>query len=63
MAKIMDHTAYQNKLKKYSDEQITHVIRDAREAISAMPDGENAGYYSDEIHYCVMELNKRRDRK
>jgi hypothetical protein len=34
-------------------------MKDCREAIAAMPDGENAGYYMDEIHYCAMELRRR----
>jgi hypothetical protein len=34
-------------------------IKDASEAIDAMPHGDKAGYYADEIHYCAMELKRR----
>ena len=40
-------------------EAIRYNIKDAREAESANPAGENAGYYLDEIHILVAELNRR----
>ena len=61
-AKIMkrfDHNAYPKKLKKLTLKTIRYIIQDCREALKAMPDGDNAGYYADEINYCTMELNKR----
>lgn len=56
----MDHKAYQEKVSKMTDAELRYTIADAREAIEAMPDGHKAGYYADEIHYCAMELNRRR---
>jgi hypothetical protein len=55
----MDHTAYQKKLKKKTVSELSYIIKDAREAIAAMPDGPKAGYYQDEIHYASMELRRR----
>jgi hypothetical protein len=40
-------------------EAIRYSIADARAAERAWPDGENAGYYLDEIHVLVGELNRR----
>ena len=57
--KKMDHAAYQKALREKSEEQLRYAIRDAGEAIRAMPDGENAGYYADEVSYCAMELARR----
>lgn len=34
-------------------------IKDAQEALQAMPDNPKAGYYQDEISYCAMELRRR----
>jgi hypothetical protein len=61
--KYMDHTAYPKKVRKMSDEQLFFIIKDAREAIRAMPDGPNVGYYQDEVNYCVNELFIRRKRE
>jgi hypothetical protein len=60
MKKIMDHAAYMRKVKKMSESELEYTIQDCREVIAAMPDGENVGYYTDEILYCHGEL-KRRD--
>ena len=57
--KTMDHTAYMKALVSRSDESLRFTIKDANEAIKAMPDGENAGYYADEVSYCCMELARR----
>jgi cytochrome c5 len=63
MPKIMDHGDYQKRVKKMDEAALVYVMQDARNAIEAMPHGENAGYYSDEIHYCGMELTRRRKGK
>ena len=34
---------------------------DCSRALEAMPDNPKAGQYQDEILYCAMELNKRRN--
>jgi len=57
--KRIDHAAYQKKVRKLSDESLRYIIKDAREAIEAMPDGRKAGYYADEINYCAQELHRR----
>jgi hypothetical protein len=59
MIKHMNHSEYQENLKSKSREELVFIITDARAAIKAMPNGVNAGYYADEIHYAVMELNDR----
>lgn len=41
-------------------DQLRYAIKDAQEAIDAMPDGPNVGRYLDEQHACMMELNRRR---
>ena len=60
MAKKMDHAKYQAELKNKTIIQLAFIIRDAAEAIRAMPDGENAGFYADEVSYATMELNNRK---
>jgi len=59
-AKKMDHAAYQRGLKRKSIDQLRFIIQDAREASEANPEGENAGYYIDEMHYAYAELQRRR---
>lgn len=59
MPKVMDHTAYIKSVKGKDIDSLRYIIQDCREAIAAMPEGENAGYYMDEIHYCAMELRRR----
>jgi len=59
--KQMDHGEYQKKTKRMSDASLLYTIKDCKESLDAMPDGENAGYYQDEICYCSMELNRRRN--
>jgi len=56
----INHGEYQRKTRKMSLEALRFTIRDAGEAIAAMPDGAKAGYYADEINYCAMELNRRK---
>ena len=57
--KVMDHSAYQRKVKKMSSSSLWRVIKDCKAALEAYPENPNAGYYQDEIHYCAMELNRR----
>ena len=57
--KTMDHAAYQKSLRTKPEESLRFIIKDANEAIKAQPDGENAGYYADEVSYCCMELARR----
>lgn len=63
VVKEMDHSGYMEKLRdetKYPESALRYIMKDAKAAMDAMPDGPNAGYYQDEIHYCAMELNRRR---
>lgn len=55
----INHTAYPKSLKSKSDEALRYIIKDAGEAMAAMPEGPKAGYYADEQHYCAMELARR----
>lgn len=59
--KTMNHVDYPKSLKTKTDEQLRFIMKDAKEAIDAMPNGENAGYYQDEICYCVDELYARKN--
>ena len=58
----MNHTEYMNKVKKLSEESLRYIIKDCREAMEAMPNNPKNGYYADEIHYCAMELAKRKNK-
>ena len=57
--KYMAHNLYIQACKGKTDSELRYIINDAREALDAMPDGINAGFYADEVHYCAMELKKR----
>ena len=59
LIKTMNHSEYQADCKNRSETSLRHVIEDCKQAIAAMPDNPNAGYYADEIHYCSMELRRR----
>jgi len=59
--KKMDHTEYMAKVKTMSFESLLYVAKDAKQAMEALPDGVNAGYYADECHYVNMEMNRRRE--
>ena len=61
MAKIMNHKAYQAKVKDMTISGLHYTMADAHKALQAMPDSENAGYYQDEINYCGDELHRRHD--
>ena len=56
----IDHTHYPTTLRTKSDAELYYIVRDAGEAMKAMPTGEKAGYYADEIHYAYAELTRRR---
>ena len=55
----IDHAEYQKRVKTMTDYSLRYVMRDCKQAIEAMPNGHKVGYYTDEIHYCSMELAKR----
>ena len=55
----INHAEYQKKIRKISDEALRFTIEDCQEALRIFPDNPKAGYYQDEIHYCLMELNRR----
>ena len=57
--KKMNHADYQKALRNKTEDQLRYIAKDAREAAEAMPEGENAGFYLDEVHYCSMELARR----
>ena len=57
--KQMNHNEYPKSLKGKDDSSLRFIINDCRQAIAAMPNNPNNGYYQDEIHYCAMELAKR----
>lgn len=56
----IDHADYPRRCRRRSDAELLFVIADAQAALAAMPDGDKAGYYSDEICYCADELARRR---
>lgn len=58
--KVMDHGAYRAQLKRKSIPELLFIIRDANQAIEANPDGPNAGYYADEVHYAATEWKFRK---
>jgi dTDP-4-amino-4,6-dideoxygalactose transaminase len=61
--KQINHGEYMKKVKTLTEESLRYIIKDCQEAITAMPNGEKAGYYADEINYCAMELSRRASTK
>lgn len=61
MKKVMNHGAYQKRVKGLTDAELAFSIKDCKEALAAMPEGENAGYYQDEIHYLAAEVKAREE--
>jgi hypothetical protein len=57
--KKMDHREYPKGLRSKSVDSLLFSLGDAKAAMEAMPDGENAGYYADEVSYISMELRLR----
>ena len=55
----MNHSAYQNKVRKMETSSLQFTIKDCKEAILANPDNPKNGYYQDEISYCSAELHRR----
>ena len=61
MLKQMDHKRYPRQLRKKTNEQILFILRDAKETAELQKDfNPNVGYYLDEVHYCAMELLRRK---
>jgi hypothetical protein len=61
--KLMNHSVYQAGLKSKSREELDYIIKDAGETIRVNPTGVNVGYYTDEIHYACMEIERRRTKR
>lgn len=59
MPKTMEHGAYQRGLKSKTTAELRYTAKDANEAATVNPTGENAGYYADEVHYALAELKRR----
>lgn len=59
MSKTMNHAEYVELCKTLPSNALRFIMKDAQEVIDAMPDGENVGYYLDEISYAGMELKRR----
>ena len=55
----IDHKNYPKQLRHKSLTALLFIIKDAKEAIAAMPDNPKAGYYQDEICYAAMEIRNR----
>jgi len=60
MPKTMEHGAYQRRLKSKTTSELQYIAKDANEAATVNPSGENAGYYADEVHYALAELKRRK---
>jgi hypothetical protein len=58
--KTINHTDYPKRLKSLDSHALRYIIKDCKEAMASLPDNPNNGYYQDEIHYCVMELYRRK---
>lgn len=58
----IDHKNYPKALKTKTIDQLKFIIKDAKEAIAANPEGRKAGYYADEINYAANELYKRKNK-
>lgn len=56
----INHTEYQKKVKSMTDAELRFIIKDASEAAQMLPDSPKAGYYQDEVNYCISELNSRK---
>jgi len=56
--KTMNHAEYQKNMARKSWAELKFIIKDAGEALDANPEGYNAGYYQDEIHYAAAALRK-----
>jgi len=54
------HTQTMERYKGLDIESLKYIMFDCRQALKALPDNPKAGQYMDEIHYCLMELARRR---
>ena len=54
------HTQTMERYRDLDIESLKYIMFDCRQALNAMPDNPKAGQYMDEIHYCLMELARRR---
>ena len=54
------HTQTIERYRDLDIEYLKYIMLDCRQALNAMPDNPKAGQYMDEIHYCLMELARRR---
>lgn len=63
MKNQINHTEYMKKVKSLDDASLRYIIKDCQEALNNFPNGNKAGYYADEIHYCAMELSRRASTK
>lgn len=59
----IDHREYPKILRTKTYQELYFIMKDAHEAMKAMPDGPKVGYYADEINYCCNELHRRRTGK
>jgi hypothetical protein len=58
--KVMNHGEYQKSLKNKTESILRFIIQDAQEAMKALPENPNNSFYADEVHYCHMELQRRK---
>ena len=62
--KQMNHSEYMRKTRTMSESSLRYVMEDARQAAEAGKGwNPNVGYYLDEVHYCAMELTRRKASK
>jgi hypothetical protein len=52
---------YRERLKTKTRAELEYIIKDAREALEALPGSPKAGYYQDEIHEAARELRSRKE--
>ena len=57
--KKINHTEYPKRLRTLQIQALDFIAKDAREALEAFPDSENASYYADEICYVTNEKMRR----
>ena len=57
-----DHAGYAKKVKTLSEESLKFIIKDCKDAIKANPENPKVSHYTDEIHYCAMELKARQEK-
>jgi len=53
----------EEKAKKMTEAELKFQIKDAKEASQANPEGHKSGYYQDEVHVAVKELNNRKGKR